>query len=299
MTGTILNVQRFSTDDGPGIRTTVFLKGCPLSCLWCHNPESQRHRPELLYDPTRCVGCLRCVPRCPSGCHAADGGEHLLDRTHCIACGACISPLCDSLELSGREASVSEILAEVLKDRIFYGHSGGGVTLSGGEPLAQPAFTEEFLREAKANGLHTAVETCGFASEETLRRVAPYVDLFLFDCKETDPVLHKKYTGVTPEVILRSLALLDGLGKDIVLRCPIIPELNDRPDHFAGIAALANRYERILRIEVEPYHALGEAKYRRLGRDYTLDGLALPDKETVSSWVQAIQKETRTEVRRA
>ena len=299
MTGTILNVQRFSTEDGPGIRTTVFLKGCPLSCLWCHNPESQRTRPELLYDPERCVHCLKCLPRCPYGCHTLTDGQHRFDRTHCIACGACISPLCGALELSGQRMTVQELLSEVRKDRIFYEHSGGGVTLSGGEPLAHPQFTEEFLRECKAEGLHTAIETCGHASTEVLRRIASYVDLFLFDCKETDPALHKKYTGVAPDEILSSLALLHALEKDVILRCPIIPSLNDREDHFKGIAALANRFRSIRRIEIEPYHAFGEAKYRRLGRSYLLDGITPPDAKTVDLWVRTVQEYTDTEVRRA
>ena len=149
MKGTVLNIQRFCTEDGPGIRTTVFLKGCPLHCVWCHNPESQKSAPELLYDSAQCVNCLRCVKRCPNGCHTLQDGHHAFDRTACIACGACTSPLCNALLLSGTEMTAEDVLKEVLKDRTFYEKSGGGMTLSGGEPLLQASFAQELLRAAK------------------------------------------------------------------------------------------------------------------------------------------------------
>ena len=299
MTGKVLNIQRFCTEDGPGIRTTVFLKGCPLRCLWCHNPESQRGCGELLYDREQCVGCLRCVATCPNGCHRADEGGHVFDPDGCAACGKCVSPLCHALELAGEEMTASAVLEEVRKDRLFYENSGGGLTLSGGEPLAQAEFSRELLRLAKAEGIHTAVETCGFGDEEVLRELATLTDLWLFDVKETDPARHSEYTGVGNGRILENLRLLDAMNARIVLRCPVIPGLNDRADHFGGIAALANELRSVGEIVVEPYHTLGTAKYGRLGRAYDLHDIQPPSDETVDQWIREIQKQTKTRVTRA
>lgn len=249
MNGTIFNIQRFCTNDGPGIRTTVFLKGCPLSCLWCHNPESQSLSPELLFYQDKCTGCGRC-----RGITAADTDF-----------------LCynDAKRICGKESTVAEILDEVMKDKLFYDNSGGGITLSGGEPLYRFEFALALLIEAKARGLHTAIETCGFTSAERMEQVAPFVDLFLFDYKETDPDLHKQFTGVDNAPILKNLRLLDRLGKDIVLRCPIIPAHNDREAHYAGICALANELKHVIGVDIEPYHPLGESKYTALGKPVT------------------------------
>ena len=299
MKGTVLNIQRFCTEDGPGIRTTVFLKGCPLHCVWCHNPESQKSAPELLYDSAQCVNCLRCVKRCPNGCHTLQDGRHAFDRTACIACGACTSPLCNALLLSGTEMTAEDVLKEVLKDRTFYEKSGGGMTLSGGEPLLQASFAQELLRAAKEAGIHTAVETCGFVPKEALLRTAPLIDLYLFDCKETDPARHKAYTGVDTETILQNLNVLSELGKRIILRCPIIPTLNDRTEHLHGIAELANACPAIEEIAVEPYHSFGASKYGRLGREYTLGDIDPPSEETVSLWIGEIRRHTKVTVKKA
>ena len=203
--GTIFDIKGFALNDGPGIRTTVFMKGCPLDCLWCHNPESKSRKSELFFDSRKCVGCRSCEV-CPYGCHVFTDTEHIFNREKCIACGKCAAECyTDALELVGTEKSVEEIIAEVMKDEAFYENSGGGMTLSGGEPMFQFDFTYELLKRAKENGLHTCIETCGFAKWEQYEKIADLVDIFLFDYKETDPGKHKEFTGVTNELILENL----------------------------------------------------------------------------------------------
>ena len=298
--GTVFNIQKFSINDGPGIRTTVFLKGCPLRCIWCHNPESNEAHPELFYDPRKCIGCLGCASVCPKGCHFKDGEMHVFDRTNCIRCGAC-AEVCptESLEMTGSEKTVADVMAEVMKDKIFYDNSGGGLTVSGGEPLMQFDFTLALFKAAKEAGLHTCIETCGFAPKERLALLAPYIDIFLFDYKETDSALHKEFTGVPNETILENLFYLDSLGSKIILRCPIIPTKNNRPDHFTGIAETANRLKNILEIHIEPYHALGSGKASSLGKEYPLENLSMPDEETVLTWIDTISRETPVPVKKA
>lgn len=296
MKGIIFNIQKFCTNDGPGIRTNVFLKGCPLKCIWCHNPESQTFRPELMFYADKCVGCGRCLAVCPNECHKFSAqGAHTIDRSVCGACFACTELYCGALESAGREASVEEVLEEVLKDKIFYENSSGGMTLSGGEPLAQFEFSLELLKRAKAEGLHTAIETCGFVSAEKMEEIVQYTDLFLFDYKETDPELHTRFTGADNRLILQNLELLNRIGKEIILRCPLIPGCNDRTEHFLGIAETANRLEYVLHVELEPYHPLGEGKVASLGREK--HQFPSPEKEQKEAWLQAIQKDCKKEVK--
>ena len=264
--GTIFNIQRFCVNDGPGIRTTVFLKGCPLSCVWCHNPESQRFEPEILFYKDKCTGCGRC--KCVTAA----------DRDFVCFNGA--------KEICGKTVSANEVTAEVLKDKPFYKNSGGGVTLSGGEPLAQYDFSLELLKKAKENGIHTAIETCGYAEKSKILEIAKYVDLFLFDCKETDPELHKKYTGVDNKIILDNLKALSNAGSKIILRCPIIPGFNDRAEHFKGISETAEKFIGIEHIEIEPFHPLGESKYSALGREVA--DIPVPSGKTVDKWIKQI-----------
>jgi pyruvate formate lyase activating enzyme len=300
MTGTVFNIQKFSINDGPGIRTTVFLKGCPLHCIWCHNPESHKTENELFYDARKCIGCQACAHTCPNGCHTFTQEEHRYDRTACVRCGACTA-LCptQALETVGSCREVAEVIAEVLKDKPFYETSGGGMTLSGGEPMLQFDFTLALLQAAKAEGLHVCMETCGYADADQLRAVAPYVDLFLYDCKETDPARHKEYTGVSNERILKNLSMLDGMDCKSVLRCPIIPTLNDRDDHLDGIAALANRLQNVTGIDIEPYHPLGSGKAAMLGRDYPLSHLTFPAEDTVKDWIARVAAPTDVPVKKA
>ncbi len=300
MNGTIFNIQKFCINDGPGIRSTVFFKGCPLNCLWCHNPESKAAAPQLFYDAAKCVGCGQCAAVCPRGCHAVSQAGHSYDRTACTGCGACTDGCyTGALERMGRTVTVDKALAEVMKDEIFYRSSGGGMTLSGGEPMAQFAFTQALLTAAKEKGLHTCMETCGFAPAEHFRQIAPLVDIFLFDYKLTDSTEHKKYTGVPNETILANLRLLDELGCATVLRCPIIPGINDTAAHLQGIAQLANSLTHVLNIDLEPYHPLGTKKSAMLGMDYPLAELTFPAEVTVQSWIAQVQGLTAVPVKKA
>ena len=297
--GTIFNIQKFSVNDGPGIRTTVFMKGCPLRCIWCHNPESNAIRQELFYDAKKCILCGKCATICPKGCHLFEDGKHIFDRTNCILCGKCAENcMPGALETVGYLQTVDEVLKEVMKDQIFYETSGGGMTLSGGEPMYQAEFTYELLKSAKEKGLHICMETCGYANEDNFRKIADLVDIFLYDYKETDPEKHLEYTGVTNELILKNLHMLDELGAKTILRCPIIPTLNDREDHFAGIARTANSLKNILEINVEPYHPLGSGKSSMLGKNYALENLTFPENETVQYWMDQIQSQTKVPVKK-
>ncbi|HIJ74263.1 MAG TPA: glycyl-radical enzyme activating protein [Candidatus Hydrogenedentes bacterium] len=264
--GVVFDIQRMSIHDGPGIRTTVFLKGCPLNCVWCHNPEGYSKTAQLAFSPDLCIGCGYCFEHCPNNAHVMVDGEHRIDREQCRACFACVEECySQALEVVGKTMTVAEVLGEVLKDKAFYEESGGGMTLSGGEPLGQPEFSRALLEGAKASGLHTCVETCGLGAPVDLDALAPFVDVFLFDYKETDPGRHRAYTGRSNAGILDNLRRLDERGAAILLRCPIIPGLNLRDDHIRGIAELAQSLEHCQAVQIMGYHALAGAKRARLG----------------------------------
>lgn len=295
--GTVFNIQKCSVNDGPGIRTTVFLKGCPLNCLWCHNPESKKSEPQVMLFPSKCVGCGECVKTCPEGLHSfGPDGTHNIRRSQCLSCGTCTANCVGALEMCGKQMTTKEVLEQVLADKVFYEHSGGGMTLSGGEPLFQPAFTLELLKKAKEQGLHTCIETCGFAPWHVIEAVKPYVDLFLWDVKETDSTYHRKFTGVPNEPILENLRKLDAAGAKIVLRCPIIPGCNDRPELLQAIGQLAESLHGVQRIDVSPYHPLGKSKSEALDIDYALGELSFTEEETVQSWIKTIAAHTSVQV---
>lgn len=262
----VTEIQRFCMHDGPGIRTTVFLKGCPLRCAWCHNPETQRAGKELLFDVRRCIGCGACLTACPHGVH---GGEefHTLSRERCRACGAC-AEVCPThaLTLCGQEMRPEEILAEVERDAAFYG-TNGGVTISGGEPFLQGRAVIDLLRLCKERGFTTAVETCGFFDERLLADAVAVTDLFLWDVKDTDSERHKRYTGVSNEQILKNLALADSLGAKIRLRCILVAGVNTDLKHYQKIAALANTLSGLDGVDLIPYHAYAGSKATLLGLD--------------------------------
>ncbi|MBQ9557197.1 MAG: glycyl-radical enzyme activating protein [Clostridia bacterium] len=263
--GTITDIERFSLNDGPGIRTTVFFKGCPLNCIWCHNPESKSPRPQLSYNAEACVGCGKCAEVCPNGVHSFAEGVHAVAFSGCGACGKCVG-VCPAkaLKTYGCEASAEDVMRVVLRDRAYYETSGGGLTVSGGEPTFQFAFLKELLTLAKREGVHTAVETCGFAPTERFAELLPLCDLFLYDHKAPTE-LHEKLTGVPDDLIVKNLAfLLDG-GANVILRCPVIDGVNGTAEQRNAFAA---RFPKLLAVEELPYHDLGRTKAKRIGVDY-------------------------------
>ncbi len=267
--GTVFDIQRFSIHDGPGIRTIVFLKGCPLSCLWCCNPESQSANPVIMYQPEQCIHCGRCVQACQNGA-ISPGEPGLVDRQKCVGCGECAS-VCPAgaLVLKGEKMSVESLINILKKDRAVYRKSGGGVTISGGEPLVQWQFATELLKACKAQGWHTAMETTGLGSEEAVESVFPYLDVALLDIKAMDPVRHKQATGVSNEVIHRNAVRIAELTQ-VVIRVPTIPTINDSEEEFKKISAFAKTLNGVDTIHVLPYHTYGENKYGLLGSEYPM-----------------------------
>ena len=298
--GTVFNIQKFSVNDGPGIRTTVFMKGCPLRCLWCHNPESKHTYPEIMYDKSKCSSCGGCISTCEKSAHNVNSGVHIYDRSLCDGCGKCAEHcVFGAIEIAGKSMDAVAVIEEVMRDKVFYDTSGGGMTLSGGEPMMQIDFTYELLSLAKEKGLHTCMETCGYAKAEDFKKIAPLVDIFLFDYKVTSPELHKKYTGVDNTLILDNLFMLDSMGAKTVLRCPIIPTCNDTEEHLLGIAEVANKLKNVIEINIEPYHPLGKGKTELLGKEYALSDLGFPNEETVKEWMAKVSEKTQVPVKKA
>ncbi|MGD0221963.1 MAG: glycyl-radical enzyme activating protein [Terriglobia bacterium] len=268
--GSIFDVQRFSIHDGPGIRTTVFFKGCLLHCPWCSNPESLNSSANLLYSRASCLKCGRCVQVCPEGALTLAEDGVVVDRDKCSVCDEC-SQVCPSgaLRVVGQRVTVAEVLREVARDAVFYQHSGGGMTLSGGEPLFQPDFALGLLEGARALGIHTAVETNGSTSEDIIRGVLSRADLILYDMKHTDPARHRAATGESNSAILRNARLAASLGIMMVIRVPVVPGFNDDLDQISAIGEFA-RGLNLSELHLLPYHKYGVAKYVALGRPYTL-----------------------------
>ena len=275
--GRIVNIKRFEIHDGDGIRTTVFLKGCPLACLWCHNPECISGKPQLSYLAHKCIGCGACVSACPNGAHRIQDGAHVFDRAKCTACGKCADVcLGDALTLYGKDYTAADLAPILAEDEPFFKQSGGGVTVSGGEPLSQADFVAELLAELHRLGIHTAVDTCGFAPRAALEKVVGDTDLFLFDIKAIDPARHKRLTGQDNAVILDNLRYLDSLGKRIEVRIPLIPTMND--GEIDAIGKLLSSLTHPVPVKVLPYHALARAKYQSLDMTEGMpDGIAPPD----------------------
>jgi pyruvate formate lyase activating enzyme len=267
--GIVFDIQRFSLNDGPGIRTIVFLKGCPLSCPWCSNPESMALKPEVMFQQEKCVRCENCVQTCPVGAASLDYSG-LVDRRKCIGCGECanVCPV-GALVLTGEKMTVEYVVRELKKDSVLYRKSGGGITLSGGEPLVQWKFAAELLKACKAQGWHTAIETTGYGSEEAIEAMFPFVDLALLDIKTTDPEVHKRFTGVTTDIILHNAKRIAQLT-ETVIRVPTIPTVNASEEEFISICAFAKTLPGVDTIHVLPYHVYGQNKYAMLGREYPM-----------------------------
>jgi pyruvate formate lyase activating enzyme len=281
-TGIIFNIQKYSIHDGPGIRTTVFLKGCPLSCWWCQNPESQLSGQEMIFWGDRCIGCGVCSTICLFDAIQIKNGIPITEKEKCILCGKCIEK-CPALarEMIGEKLTIEEVIKEIEKDLVFYEESGGGVTFSGGEPLGQSEFLEGLLNGCREKKIHTAVDTSGYISWEILNKISPKVDLFLYDLKLMDIERHKKYTGVSNEIILENLKKLSSVHHNIFVRFPVIPGINDDYQNIKETGEFLSSLK-IAQVNLLPYHYIGIDKYKRLGRTYKLITTQPPLEEKLS-----------------
>ena len=291
----IFNKQKYNMYDGPGVRTLVFFKGCPLRCKWCSNPEGLERKYQIMFKPTTCVSCGSCVPVCPQKIHSiSSSGEHIIDRSiDCIGCGQCVEAcIPDALKVAGEQVPISELLEYVEQDRAFYDQSGGGVTLGGGEVTSQPEAAINLLQACKQEGLHTAIETCGYTKKETILRFAEYVDLFLFDLKHIDPVRHFELTGVRNEMILENLEELIMKRNHVKVRMPMLKGINDSEAEIRGVIEFLKPFREFKNfegIDLLPYHKLGVNKYVQLGMDYPIEGdpsLDDADLDRIEGWIR-------------
>lgn len=294
--GKIFDIKKFAVHDGPGIRTTVFFKGCPLNCLWCHNPESVSFQSEIQYIEQKCLKCRACEAICPNGAHTFVNGIHKFERSRCTSCGTCVKVCIEkALILCGKEMSVEEVLQIVLQDRDFYEQSGGGATLSGGECLMQADFCQQLLKALKKEKIHCAVDTCGFVRREAIKKVAPYTDLFLYDLKHIDEKEHQYCTGQSNQIIIENLKYLDSLGKNIEIRIPLIPKMNehaiDKMGDFLGTL------KSIQRVKVLPYNNLITSKYNAVGKTCRMPEVEPPNEEKIAETMKILEKYCLTVVR--
>ena len=291
----IFNKQKYNMYDGPGVRTLVFFKGCPLRCKWCSNPEGLERKYQIMFKPTTCVSCGSCVPVCPQKIHSiSSSGEHIIDRSiDCIGCGQCVEAcIPEALKVAGEQVPISELLEYVEQDRAFYDQSGGGVTLGGGEVTSQPEAAINLLQACKQEGLHTAIETCGYTKKETILRFAEYVDLFLFDLKHIDPDRHFELTGVRNEMILENLEELIMKRNHVKVRMPMLKGINDSEAEIRGVIEFIKPFREFKNfegIDLLPYHKLGVNKYVQLGMDYPIEGdpsLDDADLDRIEGWIR-------------
>lgn len=286
--GLIFNIQRYSIHDGPGIRTLVFMKGCPLRCVWCDNPESHEKYPEVIVYPDKCISCGKCLESCPVG---AVTEENLLNRELCTGCGKCVD-ICPAgaRKLIGKYLEVKEVLKEVKKDSAFYKNSGGGIAVGGGEPGLQAVFLEEFFKECRALGIDIVLETCGYCKFEDLRRILKFVSLIYYDIKLMDEKEHQKFTGVSNQLILENARKISSeLKIPMIVRIPIVPGLNDSEENIKATAEFVTTLDSVKEIQLLPYHALGAYKYGQLGREYTLSEVKPPSEEEMQRLKRIIE----------
>lgn len=291
----IFNKQKYNMYDGPGVRTLVFFKGCPLRCKWCSNPEGLERKYQIMLRPTSCVSCGACAAVCPQGIHSISGtGEHLIDRTKdCIGCGKCVDAcMYSALKVAGEQQTISELLDYIEEDRAFYDTSGGGVTLGGGEVTSQPEAAANLLMACKQVGINTAIETCGYAKKENLVKIAEFVDLFLFDIKNINPEKHFELTGVRNEIILENLTELLHKRHNVKIRMPMLKGINDSEEEIRGVINFLmpfKDYKNFKGIDLLPYHKLGVNKYVQLGMDYPIEGdpsLSDEDLDRIEGWIK-------------
>jgi pyruvate formate lyase activating enzyme len=284
MEGLIFDIEKFAVHDGPGIRTTVFVKGCPLRCVWCHNPEGISPKPEVVFFRDKCIGCKRCFEACSTGALRLEGDARVYESHRCVLCGRCAEAcFAEAQVVEGRSITAEDALAEIERDRPFYENSGGGMTVSGGEPMAQKAFVKDLLKRCKERGIHTALDTCGHAPWEDFREVLPFVDLILFDIKVMDPAQHERTTGVDNALILGNLRKLDREKAALWIRIPVVPGYNDTEENFEATAAFLRDLASIQYVELLPYHGLAESKYERMNQRYTLRGIHPPTEEKLQA----------------
>lgn len=288
MNGLIFDLKHYAVHDGPGIRLNVFFKGCPLHCLWCHNPEGISFQPELMLMPNRCAHCGDCVRSCHYEALSQNSeGVVSVDRTRCTLCRDCLEACQrEAIAMAGQEMSVDEVVNEAEKDRIFFEQSGGGVTLTGGEPLAQPAFAASLMGELKKRSIQVALDTSGYADPEVFRQLAKKADLILFDLKIMDNKKHRKYTGVANDLILDNLKSLDKLGIPVWIRLPLIPGVNDDVENLEAMANFLSGLKLIKMINVLPYHKGGVEKFYRLGRDNEFAVYTPPSEDKVEAVIE-------------
>ena len=286
----VTNIQKYSVHDGPGIRTTVFFKGCPLNCLWCHNPETQDPSPEIMFFKERCTLCGTCLKRCPQKVIEFVEGYPVTDEIKCTLCGKC-SDFCphNARELVGKEITVNELMKEIIKDEAFYDESNGGVTFSGGEPLLNADYLNNLLERCKSKGIHTAIDTSGYATWEQFEKIVDNADLFLFDIKHINNDKHLKYTGASNIIILENLKKLSERGSNIYIRMPIIVGINDDDENIDASVDFISKLN-IIHVNLLPYHKIGMDKYRRLNMEYKLSELETPSDKVMNKIADKFKK---------